>query len=141
MKVKMKPTSVIVAELGLKPNGQVQKYFTKRCADYMDRYIPMNIGNLRNQKDIGPNYVAYESPYARYQYYGKKMVMSNGKSAYYSPNYGFWSKKGEKKTLTEDDLIYHTPGTGDHWDERMWSVHKQDIIKEVQNYIKRGGKG
>lgn len=140
MPIKIKPTSVIKTRLGINPNGPVQKFFTNTCYKYMDKYVPMDEGNLRMNVDIQSNSITYESPYARYMYYGKKMVMSNGKSAFYSPDYGFWSKKGEPKVLTDEDLIYHTPGTGPYWDRRMVSAEMQDIEKEVQTYINRGGK-
>lgn len=116
MPVKLQPTSQIKARLGIEPNGRVQKYFTKRCADLMDAYIPKDEGNLRIDKDIGSDYVTYESPYARYQYYG---VREDG---------------------THQVKNYTTPGTGPYWDKRMWSANKEDIIEEVQNYIDRGGK-
>ena len=140
MSVKMKPVSVIKARLGIEPNGRVQKFFTSTCAKHMDKYVPMRNGDLRSNVDIQADSITYESPYAHYQYEGKKYVMDNGKSAYYSPDYGFWSKKGEKKHDSGEKLIYHTAGTGHHWDERMKSAEMQDVIKEVQDYINRGGK-
>lgn len=141
MSVTMKPTSVIIARLGLQPNGEVHSYLTETCYKHMDKYVPKDEGNLRKQVDIQPDSITYQSPYARYQYYGKKMVMpENGKSAFYSPDYGFWSKKGEKKVLTEQNLVYHEAGTGPYWDERMVSAEMDKVIKEVQKYINRGGK-
>ena len=140
MSVKMKPVSVIKARLGIEPNGRVQKFFTSTCAKHMDKYVPMRNSDLRSNVDIQADSITYESPYAHYQYEGKKYVMDNGKSAYYSSDYGFWSKKGEKKHNSGEKLIYHTPGTGHHWDERMKSAEMQDVIKEVQDYINRGGK-
>ena len=138
MPVKLKPTSEIKVRLGLEPNGRVQKFFTNTCYKHMNKYVPQRDGNLRTIVDIQPDSITYESPYAQYQYYGKKMVMSNGKSAYYSPDYGFWSKKGEKKTLTDEDLVYHTPGTGSYWDKKMVSAEMEQVVQEVQDYI--GGK-
>ena len=140
MPVKLKPTSEIKARLGLEPNGRVQKFFTNTCYKHMDKYVPQRDGNLRTIVDVKPDSITYESPYAHYQYEGKKYVMDNGKSAYYSPDYGFWSKKGEKKHDSGEKLIYHTAGTGHHWDERMKSAEMQDVVKEVQDYINRGGK-
>ena len=138
MPVKLKPTSEIKARLGIEPNGRVQKFFTNTCYKHMDKYVPQRDGNLRTIVDVKPDSITYESPYAHYQYEGKKYVMDNGKSAYYSPDYGFWSKKGEKKHDSGEKLIYHTAGTGHHWDERMKSAEMQDVVKEVQDYI--GGK-
>ena len=112
MPVKLKPTSQIKARLGLEPNGRVQKFFTNTCYKHMDKYVPYDKGDLRTNVDIQDDRITYESPYAKYQYYG---ISKNGKP-----------------------LNYKTPGTGDYWDERMKSTEIKDVVKEVQNYI--GGK-
>lgn len=112
MPVKLKPTSQIKARLGLEPNGRVQKFFTNTCYKHMDKYVPQRDGNLRTIVDIKSDSITYESPYAKYQYYG---VSKNGKP-----------------------LNYRTPGTGDYWDKRMISAEMQNVVEEVQNYV--GGK-
>lgn len=140
MPVQLKPTSEIKARLGLEPNGRIQAFFTNECYKAMDEFVPMDNGDLRTNVDVQTDRIVYESPYARYQYYGKKMVMpENGKSAFYSPDYGFWSIKGGKKILTNEDLVHHTPGTGPFWDKRMVSVKMDKVLKTVQDEIGRGG--
>ena len=114
MPVKLKPTSVIKARLGLEPNGRVQKFFTNTCYKHMDKYVPQDNGDLRTIVDIQPDSITYESNYARYQYYG---VREDG---------------------THVVRNYTTPGTGPYWDKRMVSAEMQDVVKEVQDYI--GGK-
>ena len=134
-------TSTIKARLGIEPNGRVQKYFQDTCYRYMDKYVPRDDGNLRRNVDLSDSTkIVYESPYAHYQYEGKLYVMENGKGAYYSPDYGFWSVKGVAKQPTNIDLVYHTAGTGHHWDERMKSAEMDDVIDKVQKYIDRGAK-
>ena len=134
-------TSTIKARLGIEPNGRVQRYFQDTCYRYMNEYVPRDDGNLRRNVDLSdPTKIVYESPYAHYQYEGKLYVMENGKGAYYSPDYGFWSKKGVAKQPTNIDLVYHTVGTGHHWDERMKSAEMDDVIDKVQKYIDRGAK-
>lgn len=112
MPVKMKPTSVIIARLGLNPDGKTQKFFTNSCYKHMDKYVPMREGNLRIVVDIQPTYITYESPYAHAQYVGYT--------------------KGPVENYT-------TPGTGPYWDKRMVSVEINDVISETQDYMKRGG--
>ena len=137
--MKMKPISQIKADLGINPGGRVQRFFTDTCKKHMDKYVPLgDTGLLRQNVRTTVNTITYESPYAHYQYIGKLYVMDNGKGAYYDPDYGFWSKPGVAKTPTEKNLNYHTPGTGSYWDERMWSAEKNDVIKEVQEYVNRG---
>lgn len=111
MPVQMQPTSKIKARLGVEPDGKVQKFFTETCYKHMDKYVPMEMGNLRTVVDIQPNHVTYESPYAHAQYVG--------------------FTKGEVQNYT-------TPGTGPYWDQRMVSAEMKDVEQEVQNFI--GGK-
>lgn len=114
MPVKLKPTSTIKIALGIEPNGRVQRFFTNTCYKHMDKYVPMDEGNLRTNVDIKPNSITYESPYARYQYYGMR------------------------EDGTHIVRKYTTPGTGTYWDHRMVSAEMQDVVREVQKYI--GGK-
>lgn len=114
MAVEMKPTSVIKARLGLEPNGKVQKFFTNTCYRYMDKYVPKDIGALRETVTIDSNSITYEQSYAHAQYIGEV----NG---------------GQVKNYT-------TPGTGPYWDEKMKSAEIEDVIKEVQIFANRGGK-
>ena len=113
MSVKMKPTSVIKASLGIEPNGRVQKFFAETCYKHMDKYVPMDQGDLRTIVDIQADHITYQSPYAHAQYVGYT--------------------KGPVENYT-------TPGTGPYWDQRMVSAEMQDVIKEVQDFVNRGGK-
>lgn len=114
MPVKMRPTSVIKADLGIEPNGKVQKFFTNTCYRYMDKYIPMDTGALRRTVTLTNDSITYEQPYASCQYIGE----ANG---------------GQVKNYT-------TPGTGPYWDRRMVSAEMQDVVAEVQYFIDSGGK-
>lgn len=114
MPVKMQPTSVIKANLGIEPNGKVQKFFTNTCYRYMDKYVPKDTGALRETVTIDSNSITYEQPYAHAQYIGK----INGGQV----------------------VNYTTPGTGSYWDERMKSVDMQNVVAEVQNFVNKGGK-
>lgn len=109
----LKPISEIKADLGIEPNGKVQKYFTERCYQHMDKYVPKDTGNLRENVILDSDSITYQSPYAHAQYVGYT--------------------KGPV-------LNYTTPGTGPYWDKRMVSVEINDIIKECQEYMKRGSK-
>ena len=71
---------------------------------------------------IGSGEVSYNSPYGRYQYYGKLMV---------GP---------APRQLTNTDLQYHSGDSrrGAFWFERMKSDHLDDILKGAQR-IANGG--
>lgn len=66
----LKPISEIKADLGIEPNGKVQKYFTERCYQHMDKYVPKDTGILRENVVIENDSITYQSPYAHAQYVG-----------------------------------------------------------------------
>ena len=80
----------------------------------MDKYVPKDTGVLRENVTIDINSITYEQPYAHAQYVGE---VNGGQVTNYT-----------------------TPGTGPYWDKRMVSAEMQDIVKEVQDFIDRGGK-
>lgn len=108
--MKLRPISQIKADLGINPNGRVQRFFTDVCYKHMDKYVPKDTGNLRDNVSKTVNSITYESPYAHAQYVGYT--------------------KGTVRNYT-------TPGTGPYWDKRMWSAEKDIVIKEVQDYVNR----
>lgn len=66
----LKPISEIKADLGIEPNGKVQKYLTERCYQHMDKYVPKDTGVLRETVVKGIDYIKYNVPYAHAQYVG-----------------------------------------------------------------------
>ena len=111
MPVKMQPTSVINARLGINPGGRIEKFFASECAKAMDKYVPFDEGNLAQYKIQG-NRIIYDQVYARYQYNG---ISKNGKPLNYSHD--------------------KHPQATHHWDKVMWSAEGQDIIRKVQEKI------
>lgn len=114
MPVRMKPTSQIVASLGLEPTGRIQKFFTHTCRIHMDKYVPYDTGTLANTVDERDTYIIYDQEYAKVVYYGVR----EGKELNY---------KTDKHLLA-----------GPYWDKRMVSAEMNDIIEEVQARIGRG---
>ena len=104
----LQPISQIKANLGIEPNGKVQKFFTNTCYKHMDKYVPMREGDLRTNVDIQVDSITYQSPYAHAQYVGH---------------------------TTGPVVNYTTPGTGPYWDKRMASAEMKKVVQEVQNYV------
>ncbi|MDD4390591.1 MAG: minor capsid protein [Eubacteriales bacterium] len=106
--------AAMLKKRGLEVGGRVQRLFTNEVARYADPYIPMQQGALKNMPIIEDDGIIYNTPYARYQYYGKVMV---GKAP---------------KKLTERSLTYHgAPKRGAFWDKRMWADKKSIIMDMV----------
>lgn len=131
VQVNMSDAATILRKRGLEPNGRVQQFFTSECARYMDDYIPMQQGTLKNQRVIRLKEIEYTAPYARFHYYGKVMIGIHSRSA--------WAKQGERKIVTEKDLKHHgAPMRGPFWDKRMWADKKTEILNAVAKLA--GGK-
>ena len=82
---------------------------------------------------IGSGRIVYNSPYARYQYYGKLMVSSVTGSAY--------AKSGESKVLTDIDLKYDTSRHSQAqrlWFEAMKADKKEQILRGAAAIARRG---
>lgn len=120
MPLKLKPDDVIMTELGIQKNGPVHLYFTKRCADYADKYVPYDKGDLSDYKIPQPDTILYDQPYATYQWRGMR-------------------EDGSHKINEANRNREMHPDATSHWVEKMWTAHKEDILKEVADEVKRRG--
>jgi hypothetical protein len=122
--VQIDGVDTLLKKRGLEPGGRIQKLFTARCAAEMDPYVPMQQGTLKNIHIIDDDSVTYNTPYARFHYYGKVMVGITSRSAY--------AKAGERKEVTAKDIKHHgAPKRGPFWDRRMWADKKTKIVSDI----------
>lgn len=118
MPVKLQPTSKIKTQLGINPDGRVQKFFTNTCAKHMDKYVPFSEGNLADYYIEGNNKIVYDQLYARYQYYG---IRNDGTHQINPAN---------------RDRSKHPLATS-YWDRHMVTAEMPDVVNEVQAYVNR----
>lgn len=107
--------ATISRKLGIQENGPMQAFLLDTAYRRMDKYVPMRDGNLRKNTMVTANAIYYLSPYAEYQY------------------------RGRRKDGSHVVRKYTTPGTGHHWDERMKSAEMDDLLKELKDEMRRGG--
>ena len=107
---------------------KAQKFIDAECIRHMVKYTPTRSTDLRKSatrgSKIGSGKIQYLASYARYQYYGKLMVSSVTGSAY--------ARQGEKKVLTNKDLVYTDTVeklAGKLWFERMKADKKKQILR------------
>lgn len=117
----------------LEEGSPVQRFVDSEVLRLMVPYTPMDTGAMIQYATagtvIGSGKIQYNSPYARYLYYGEV----------YGPNVpikengiitGYWSPP--HKTPTGRPLTYSKerhPQAGKLWFERMKADHKEDILK------------
>lgn len=133
--LKMNSTNKIIKDHELDENGRVTEFFRNTIDRFCDPYVPWS-GNSSGMKALKtyPNShsIKYVSPYAHYMYKGELMVAPSGSS---------WARKGEKKHYTGKSLKFQgAPKRGPEWDKRMMNDRRKDVIKDVEKFIKRGGK-
>ena len=110
-----------------------QKALNMQVVADCDEYIPMQQGALRgsvNYPDgIYGGEIAWNTPYAHYQYMGELYLTEDGRS---------FAFRGERKYPTGLPLQQHHPGTADHWFDRAKQSHCEQWIDLVKREVGKG---
>lgn len=148
MKIKahliMPSVSELMRDTGLNKGGRVQQCIDEFVFNHSEPYLPGK--HLYNQSinanKFGSGKVIWNTPDANYLYEGKLMVDSKTlKGAFYSPNYGYWSRPNTQKIMDPKgrNLVYHGGGNRNkQWFDRMINVEMDNLLVEVKSTI--GGK-
>ena len=107
------PTSTIKMQLGIEPNGFVQRYAVHRVRVHADKYVPFDKGVLARTVTETSHSLIYNQEYAIVVYEGMR--------------------KGKKLVIHKDK---HPKATTE-WDKEMWRLEGNSIINEIQNLFKR----
>jgi len=104
-----------------KANNRAQRWLDNEVLKDCTPYVPRLSGALEHSgvdgTKIGSGLIVYNSPYARYQYYGKVMVGS------------------APKKVTDKDLGYSKqshPAAGRKWFETAKAIYKRSWIRGVK---------
>lgn len=117
--IKVKKTNInyakILKQRGLGSNNKARLFLASEVARLSDPYVPMQIGNLKNNRIIAPDgrSIKYTQRYAKKQYNG---VSASGRPLRYN----------------------HAPMRGKEWDKRMMADHSKDIEQNLAKFV--GGK-
>ena len=98
---------------------------------YFDKYIPKGTGthNLAGSGHVEDDgrVLVYNTPYAHYQHEGIVLTDENGRT---------WVGRGEKKPVKTNRKLEHPNGGYSRWDEVAMSNHKEDVVREIAEYIR-----
>ena len=110
-----------------------QKALNMQVVADCDEYIPMQQGALRGSvhypDGIYGGEIAWNTPYAHYQYMGELYLTEDGRS---------FAFRGERKYPTGLHLQQHHPGTADHWFDRAKQAHCEQWIDLVKREVGKG---
>ena len=132
MKIKLNKPAQIIKDHGLDENGSATEFLRNKVDEFCDPYIPFASGSgthLKTLKTYPNNHsIKYESPHAHYHYVGKKAV-------------GASKPAGVKRKISNIDMKYQgAPKRGPKWDTRMMNDRGKELVKDLQNFVKNGGK-
>ena len=130
-----------IKKCGVGQGGHVQKAVDAAVIRESFPYVPFAEGTLAGSAntatEIGSGEVVYDTPYARYLWYGEVYgpnipIVENGAIV------GYWSPP--EKHPTGRKLEYSTdlnPLAGSHWCERAMADHKKEVLEEAQHAANR----
>lgn len=109
---------------------EAQKKLNMQIASDCNSLIPFQQGALRGSmrypEGIYGDEIAWNTPYAHYQYNGELYLTEDGRA---------FANKNERKYPTGLPLNYHTPGTSAHWFEKAKEHHKQEWVDLVKRTV------
>jgi len=128
-------------ELGINPNGRVQKVIDTSTIHYLRLLMPQDSGMMMtNTRNREPGFITIETPYAHYMNEGILYVDPKYNiGAFHDPVSGrFWSRPAVKKVPSSKKLIYHGgPNRGSHFVERTLTEHFDDILNDAKKEVRK----
>ena len=140
--VRIPSAEEVISKLGIGKTGRAQLFHTQNIYRHMLPYMPMETGMFATKLTAvtSSTTITAHGPYARYLYYGNRMVNSKtGKGPRYIPGVGYRWPRGATLVPTSDPLNYTTafhPLAGPFWDKRMIAAEGDVIAQELKDYVR-----
>lgn len=137
LNVNLEPNDLLAA-YGLEKGGRVQRFIDQKVIDGCTPYVPASPDrtlefSAQVSTEIGSGQVIWNTPYARYQYYGFVMTDEAGRT---------WVGPGETKpVITDRPLTYDTSQNtmaGPHWFERAKADNLTEWLDEARRVMING---
>jgi len=135
----------LIKSVGLDENGKVQKYIDSFILNETKPFLPGQRHLYQSGvigTEIGSGLIIWNSPDANYLYEGKLMVDPVYlKGAFFSENYGFWSRPNVQKIMDPQgrDLKNKKEGK-DHWFDKAMQTKMDDLLNGISHIIDGGKK-
>ena len=148
--VNMPEAGEVFKRCGLDYGGDAHRFFTNELMKLSRPYVPKRNGilNAKTFLDNKGDAIIYDTPYARYLWYGKVWVdPKTGKACMVftdkkTGNVVFYSRLHVKKVPTDRDIKYHGGGLqGSRWVERCWIDNKDALCKALEDFVNSGRGG
>lgn len=142
--LEMNQVNQIIKDKGLDKAGDAQAFHTQNVLRRIKRYMPFVTGVTYKmtvlQTDIHQPYIITDTPYAKYLFYGKKMIDPKlGVAGFMTPE-GWRSRKNVPKVVTQIPLKYNrskNPQAGARWDKAVSVNEGPAMAADLQRFINR----
>ena len=142
--LEMKAVNEIIRAKGLDKAGDIQQFHTANVLRRIKRYMPYVSGATYKitavQTAIRKPEIVTDTPYAKYLFYGKKMIDPRINASGFLTPEGWRSRKGSIKVLTGENLNYNrtkNPAAGPRWDRSLSAAEGKAMACDLQRYINR----
>lgn len=112
---------------------RAEKIIATQVMKDTEKYVPALTGSLSARTHLEGHQIVYPGPYARYLYYGKRMVDSQtGRGPFYIPEVGFRYHRGAVLVPTNEDLKFTKqmhPLATSHWFEVSKAANLEKWIR------------
>ena len=141
----MKEVNEIIRAKGVDKAGDVQQFHTANALRRIKRYMPYVTGATYKitavQTNIKKPEIVTDTPYAKYLFYGKKMIDPRINASGFLTPEGWRSLKGKGvKVRTNEPLNYNrtkNPNAGPRWDQALSAAEGKAMTEDLQRYINR----
>jgi len=130
------------------PGSDAQYTWSRIVFDGSVPYMPMvtgtfiNLSQAHSEPLMDQGELMYPGPYAHYLWEGVLYVDPEyGKGAFFSEDYGFWSRPGITKVPTDIRLNFNqeaNPNAGPRWVERATADNRPAWVAEMQRHADAG---
>ena len=142
--LEMKAVQEIIRAKGVDKAGDVQQFHTANVLRRIKKYMPFVSGATYKitavQTVISKPEIVTDTPYAKYLFYGKKMIDPRINASGFLTPEGWRSRKGSVKVLTSENLNYNrtkNPAAGPRWDRSLSAAEGKAMAADLQRYINR----
>lgn len=116
---------------------EAQTYLEHQVIADTSRFVPFNGGNLRGSvysgvSANGDHYVAWNTPYAHYQYEGVLYVNPKHNASCFIDAKGDLHGFKGPRVPTGRHLTYHAEGTGDHWFTSAKRLYGEEWVRATK---------
>lgn len=142
--LEMKQANEIIRAKGMDKGGDVQQFHTANVLRRIKKYMPFVSGATYKitfiQTVIKIPEIVTDTPYAKYLFYGKKMIDPKINASGFLTPEGWRSRKGSVKVRTDIPLQYNrtkNANAGPRWDRSLSAAEGRAMAADLQRYINR----